>query len=145
MMERVQVNLNSFASTYGQVAAEVALGEAMDRVAAKRASDARANLVAIFSRLGAIPSVAVAYPAGGYFLFADFSAHAPLFASLGYATAADFLLHEARVAVLAGAHFAEGIARFRHHVRINCGRAPRILDEACDRIAGALARMAAAA
>ncbi len=139
MMERVQVNLNSFASTYGQAAALAALQEDMDEAAARRAREARANLEAMADRLG------VGHPAGGYFLFVDLSAHAAAFAACGYASADLFLLHEARVATIGGSHFAEGVERFRHHVRINCGRSAALLETASARMAAALSKLMAAA
>ena len=48
---RAQVNLTSFASTYGQVATHIALQPEMDEVATSRAKTARANLEAMLDEL----------------------------------------------------------------------------------------------
>jgi len=129
---RVQVNTNSFASTYGQVATSVAVQPAMDEVIAHRAQHARANLDLVARRLSKIDGLRFAYPEGGYFLFVDFSHHA-----LG--DTEEFLLQHARVATIGGAHFAPGMDDMKHFVRINCGRSADLLHEACARIETALA------
>jgi aspartate/methionine/tyrosine aminotransferase len=135
MMERVQVNLNSFACTYGMVATEAALHADMDVVATRRALAGRANLEQMVKQLSAIPGLRVQHPAGGYFLWVDFSTYAAWFDGR---SVDDFLLREARVAVIGGGHFAEGVERYAHFARINCGRSLALLDKAVARIEAAL-------
>lgn len=89
-------------------------------------------------RLNAIPGVRCELPVGGYFLWVDFSALAQTFAAHGHTTVDQFLLHEARVAVISGGHFAEGTDEFRHFARLNCGRSLASLTQACARIAFAV-------
>ncbi|MEU0104108.1 pyridoxal phosphate-dependent aminotransferase [Streptomyces sp. NPDC006251] len=137
---RAQVNLTSFAATYGQVATHVALQPEMDEVATFRAKIARSNLEAMLQELQPIPSLRVSPPQGGYFLFVDLSAHADAYQRLGHATAEQFLLAEAKVATIAGSHFAHGEA-LDHFVRINCGRTGSLLTEAATRIRHALTRL----
>lgn len=138
MAERVQVNLNSFASTYAQVATERALEEDMDEVVLARAGGARRNLLAVVERLARLPGLELETPAGGYFLFVDFSSYAPAYGERGFRDAASFLLEEARVATIAGSYFAESHPGTEHFVRINCGRTAILLEEACRRIEQAL-------
>jgi aspartate aminotransferase len=138
---RVQVNTNSFASTYGQIAAHRAFQEDMDEVARARAGSAREVLMTVLARLERIPELDVAAPDGGYFLFADFSNCAARYEELGYGSAASFLLREARVATIEGGFFAEHRRGMQHFVRINCGRSPALLDEASERIEDAVARL----
>lgn len=143
----VQVNLNSFAGTYGQVACFHATQASMDAVASERARAARANMLCMVDLLGAL-DLAVDTPQGGYFLFVDLAAHAPRYRAAGFERAAPFLLERARVATLAGDHFAEGYAdaaRYRDFVRINCGRDRAVLVQAAQRIGYALASLAAPA
>ncbi|MEU6055829.1 pyridoxal phosphate-dependent aminotransferase [Streptomyces xanthochromogenes] len=137
---RAQVNLTSFASTYGQVATHIALQPEMDEVATSRAKTARANLEAMLEQLDTVPSLRVRPPQGGYFLFIDLSGHAEAYRRLGHSSAEEFLLTEARVATISGSHFAEG-EELRHFVRINCGRTASLLTEAGRRIRNALARL----
>ncbi|WP_394845553.1 pyridoxal phosphate-dependent aminotransferase [Pendulispora brunnea] len=137
---RAQVNLTSFASTYGQVATHVALQPEMDEVATSRAKSARANLESMLQELNAIPSLHVAPPQGGYFLFVDFSNYADAYKRHGYDQADRFLLSEARVATICGNHFAEGEA-LNHFVRINCGRSLHLVSKAGARIRRALTRL----
>jgi aspartate aminotransferase len=141
MAARVQVNTNSFASTYGQVATHLAVQEAMDDVLLERARHARASLESVLHRLSRIGSLDIASPDGGYFLFVDFSKHAESFERLGYEQADQFLLQEARVATLSGSSFAPGTDHLRHFVRLNCGRSNSLLDEACARIEKAISRL----
>lgn len=141
MAARVQVNTNSFASTYGQVATHVAVQEEMDAVAEARATDARRNLEIVRDRLSRIDSVEVATPDGGYFLFADFTWYADRYERMGYASADLFLLGEAKVASIGGLHFGPDQEKMRHFVRLNCGRSLEVLDEACSRIERAIARI----
>jgi aspartate/methionine/tyrosine aminotransferase len=137
---RAQVNLTSFASTYGQVATYLALQPEMDEVAVSRARSARASLDRMLQELAAVRSLHVEPPPGGYFLFIDFSAFADAYARHGYQRADHFLLGEARVATLCGSHFAEGDA-LDHFVRINCGRTVELVSQAGRRIQRALARL----
>lgn len=137
---RAQVNLTSFASTYGQVAAHIALRPEMDEVATSRAEEARASLRAMLRELEAVPSLRVRPPQGGYFLFVDFSEHAEAYRKRGHRTAEDFLLAEARTATIRGDHFAEG-EPLEHWVRINCGRTAALVSEAGARIVRALSRL----
>ena len=137
---RAQVNLTSFASTYGQVAAHIALRPEMDEVAASRAKDARASLQAMLHELEAVPALKVSPPQGGYFLFVDFSSYADVYQKQGYSTAEEFLLVEARTATICGNHFAEG-ELLDHSVRINCGRTAALVSEAGARIRRALTRL----
>ncbi|GAA1894121.1 pyridoxal phosphate-dependent aminotransferase [Streptantibioticus ferralitis] len=134
---RAQVNITSFASTYGQIATNVALQPEMDAVATSRARDARTNLEVVLRELDAIPSLQIIPPQGGYFLFADLSRYADAYQKHGYATADQFLLAEARVATICGSHFAEG-EPLDHFVRINCGRTRSLLSVAVARIRRAL-------
>ncbi|GHD92891.1 pyridoxal phosphate-dependent aminotransferase [Streptomyces naganishii] len=137
---RAQVNLTSFASTYGQIATHIALQPELDQVATDRARAARANLEAMLRELQAVPSLGVRRPQGGYFLFVDLSAYADAYRGHGHVTAERFLLAEARVATICGSHFAGGEA-MDHWVRINCGRDGALLTEAGTRIRNALARL----
>ncbi|WP_043262872.1 pyridoxal phosphate-dependent aminotransferase [Streptomyces sp. CT34] len=137
---RAQVNLTSFASTYGQVATHVALRPEMDEVATARARAARTNLDAMVKELDAVPSLRINIPQGGYFLFVDFSAFADAYRKRGFRTADGFLLDEAKVATICGNHFAEG-EPLDHFVRINCGRTGALLSEAGRRIRNALSRL----
>ena len=137
---RAQVNLTSFASTYGQVATHIALRPEMDEVATSRARTARANLKAMLGELDAVPSLRINLPQGGYFLFADFSAFADAYRKRGYSTAEQFLLTDAKVATICGNHFAEG-EPLEHFVRINCGRTSTLLSEAARRIKRALSHL----
>ncbi|MGY3680604.1 pyridoxal phosphate-dependent aminotransferase [Streptomyces sp. TE33382] len=137
---RAQVNLTSFASSYGQVATHIALRPEMDEVATARAKAARANLEAMLAEIGTIPSLRINEPQGGYFLFADFSAFADAYRQLGHSTAEQFLLAEAKVATISGSHFAEG-EPLDHFVRINCGRTGTLPSEVGGRIKRALGRL----
>jgi aspartate/methionine/tyrosine aminotransferase len=144
MAERVQVNLNSFASNYGQVATYIATQDYMDEVAVSRAQMARKSLNHMFEKLSKIPLLNIDYPEGGYFLFVDFSECEKFYQDWGYDSADDFLLNEARVATIAGNHFVDGaedIQRFRHFVRINCGRSLDLLNQSCERIEKALSKV----
>ncbi|WP_224388958.1 pyridoxal phosphate-dependent aminotransferase [Pseudonocardia sp. ICBG1293] len=141
-----QVNLTSFASTYGQVATNAALQPEMDEVATQRALMARMNLETMFGALGSAPGLSVRRPQGGYFLFVDLSAHADSYRGLGHDRADQFLLAEARVATISGRHFAEGavgpaVEALDHVVRINCGRTTSLLTSAGHRIRTALERL----
>jgi aspartate aminotransferase len=138
---RVQVNTNSFASTYGQVATHFAVQEEMDEVLLARARYARASLEAVLGRLAKLSSLKIAPPEGGYFLFVDFSGCADSYGRLGHERADQFLLQEARVAAISGTFFGQGIDDLRHFVRLNCGRSIELLNEACARIEAAVARL----
>lgn len=141
---RVQVNTNSFASTYGQIATHLAVQEEMDEVALGRATHGRASLKTVLDRLRSQSALQIDPPDGGYFLFVNFSSYAALYERCGYERADMFLLHEARVATISGCHFAEAFDEMRHFVRINCGRSMETLDEACTRILDALSRLESA-
>ena len=138
---RVQVNTNSFASTYGQVATGLAVQPALDEVVASRAQHARTNLDFVARRLADVGGLHIAYPDGGYFLFVDFSRYAALYEALGLEDAEQFLLHSARVAAISGTHFGPGMDDMKHFVRLNCGRAIGLLNEACARIEKALSAL----
>jgi aspartate/methionine/tyrosine aminotransferase len=138
MAARVQVNTNSFASTYGQVAAHIAMQPEYDSIATSRAQSARGVLLATVSRLRELPQLKVVVPEGGYFLFVDFSDYAEYYEGLGYDSACDFLLDKARVASIDGKHFCGEDPAMQHWVRLNCGRSAEVLQEACDRITAAL-------
>jgi aspartate/methionine/tyrosine aminotransferase len=137
---RAQVNLTSFASTYGQIATHVALRPEMDEVATERARTARANLESMLRELQQVPSLRVRRPQGGYFLFVDLSAYADAYRRHGHVSAEQFLLAEARVAGISGSHFSGGTP-MDHWVRVNCGRDGALLTEAGTRIRDALARL----
>lgn len=138
---RVQVNTNSFASTYGQVATSVAVQPALDDVVAGRGQNARSNLDVVARRLANVGELRFAYPDGGYFLFVDFSHYAPLYEELGIEDAEQFLLHKARVAAISGTHFGPEMDEMKHFVRLNCGRTIDLLNEACARIEKALSAL----
>lgn len=136
----VQVNLNSFACTYGQVACLYALHPNMDEVAFSRATNARQNALHMIDLLRSC-DLSVHTPQGGYFIFADLGAYAERYRERGMASAEQFLLEKARVAAISGEHFAEGYAdaaQYRHFVRINCGRDREVLVQAAGRIKAAL-------
>ncbi|REK84411.1 aminotransferase class I/II-fold pyridoxal phosphate-dependent enzyme [Streptomyces inhibens] len=137
---RAQVNLTSFASTYGQIATHIALQPEMDEVATSRAKAARINLEAMLRELDAVPSLRISPPQGGYFLFVDLSGYADAYQRQGYGTADQFLLAEAKVATICGSRFAEG-EPLNHFVRINCGRTGSLLSKAGTRIRRALTRL----
>lgn len=137
---RAQVNLTSFASTYGQVATHLALQPEMDEVAISRARSARTSMERMLHELNAIRSLQVTPPPGGYFLFVDFSSFADAYKKHGYDRADLFLLDEARVATLCGSHFAEH-GTLNHFVRINCGRTAELVSKAGKRIHQALTRL----
>jgi aspartate aminotransferase len=137
---RAQVNLTSFASTYGQVATHIALQPEMDEVATARARTARMNLEAMLRELEAVPLLRLRPPQGGYFLFVDLSSYAHAYQEHGYVTADQFLLEEAKVATICGNHFAKE-KDLNHFVRINCGRTSSILSQAGIRIRRALSRL----
>ncbi|MFJ6749131.1 pyridoxal phosphate-dependent aminotransferase [Streptomyces sp. NPDC091266] len=137
---RAQVNLTSFASTYGQVATHIALQPEMDEVATSRAEVARTHLTAMLRELDAVPGLKISPAQGGYFLFVDFSSYADAYRKHGYDTADQFLLAEAKVATIGGGHFAEGHL-LDHYVRINCGRTGSLVSEAGARIRRALTRL----
>jgi len=141
--ERVQVNTNSFASTYGQVATHLALQEPLDAVATERARTARANLDVVAARLTKVDGIRIFRPDGGYFLFVDFSRYANAYEKLGHERADQFLLQEARVASICGTHFGPDMENMRHFVRLNCGRTLDLLNDACGRIERALAGLGA--
>jgi|25_taG_2_1085351.scaffolds.fasta_scaffold02205_2 aspartate/methionine/tyrosine aminotransferase len=133
-MEKVQVNLNSFASTYGQIATYAAMQPDMDKVAFERARRSRRNLSFFLDRLNQIPGVAAPVPEGGYFAFLDLTSLKGEIQAQGYSRADDFLLNEARVATISGAHFAEDVPEMDYFVRVNCGRSRDVLEAASDRI-----------
>ncbi|MBB5934330.1 pyridoxal phosphate-dependent aminotransferase [Streptomyces zagrosensis] len=137
---RAQVNLTSFASTYGQIATHIALQPDLDEVATTRAQAARSHLKTMLRELDAIRSLKISPAQGGYFLFVDFSSYADAYQKHGYDTADQFLLAEAKVATICGSHFAEGDF-LRHSVRINCGRTGVLVSKAGTRIRQALARL----
>lgn len=140
MAAKVQVNTNSFASTYGQVATYHALQQEMDEVAHWRALQGRANLEAMMQKLTSM-SLYIEPPQGGYFLFVDFSEYAERYEALGYERADLFLLKEAQVATISGVHFANHEDRMRHFVRMNCGRSKEQSFKACERIEAALRKL----
>lgn len=141
---RVQVNTNSFASTYGQVSTHAALQEELDAVASGRAARARSHLQQQVERLRAIPGVRLEEPQGGYFLFVDLSHFAADYRALGYHTAAEFLLQKGRVATISGSHFAPDKESMKDFVRINCGRSAEWLSDGFQRIEQVLTDLAAA-
>jgi aspartate aminotransferase len=130
---RVQVNTNSFASTYAQAAGYFAFGRAMDKTADERARATRRAVEETAARLDGLGGVQVRVPDGGYFLFADFTDCAERYLQRGCDCAATFLLRQAKVATIDGRAFSreEGM---EHFARVNCGRGPDVLDEACGRI-----------
>lgn len=140
---RAQVNLTSFASTYGQVATHVALQPELDAVATERARTARANLETMLAALAEVPGLQVRRPQGGYFLFVDLAPYAEGYAKLGHDHADQFLLAEARVATISGSHFVGPGGQLNDVVRINCGRTASLLGRAGERIREALRRVGA--
>ncbi|GAB6261245.1 pyridoxal phosphate-dependent aminotransferase [Photobacterium sp. R1] len=138
MMAKVQVNLNSFAATYAQVATHEAMQEYMDEVAMARAVNSRMNLQGFVEALNAIPHVHVPVPEGGFFIFADFSGYGEKIEKLGYDSAEQFLLERARVASIGGPHFAENVPQLKHFIRLNTGRSESTLHLAAERIRDAL-------
>lgn len=136
----VQMNLNSFAGTYGQVACFYAMDEKMDEVALSRARHARKNALVMIELLRSY-NLSVHTPQGGYFIFVDLSAYAEKYNRLGYKQADQFLLERASVAAISGEHFAEGYAhkdQYKDFVRMNCGRNRAVLVRAAQRIKTAL-------
>ncbi|PAS27929.1 pyridoxal phosphate-dependent aminotransferase [Vibrio cholerae] len=138
LMAKVQVNLNSFASTYAQVATNEAMQEYMDEVATSRAINSRANLQWFIEKLNAIPGVRVPSPEGGFFIFADLSAYGEQIEQCGFSSAEEFILEHAKVASIGGLHFAEDASELRHYIRMNTGRSSDCLALAVDRINTAL-------
>ncbi|OCQ19187.1 aspartate aminotransferase [Pseudoalteromonas luteoviolacea] len=138
MMARVQVNLNSFAATYAQVATNEAMQAYMDEVAHQRAIDSRANLQNYTDLLNAIEGVVAPVPQGGFFIFVDLSSYGDKMTAAGFDTAQAFILEKAKVASIGGMHFAEGCEQLRHFIRMNCGRTKATLEEAASRIRQAL-------
>lgn len=132
--ERVQVNINSFASTYGQVAFEAALQKSVDTIIMARAKSARLGLIKMAKLLNSIDQIEVELPTGGYFLFVNFSEFASRYQFEGFKSANDFIQEKAKVAGIDGWHFWPGNDEMRHWVRLNCGRSEDILAEAADRI-----------
>lgn len=141
VMSRVQVNTNSFASTYGQIATYAAMQESMDKVATKRALNSRKNLKEFVSKLTNISDINIPIPNGGFFIFADFTRYGQAIEKIGYENTADFLLEKARVATIAGSYFANGSDELKHFVRMNTGRSQEVLDEAAQRIEVALSNL----
>lgn len=136
----VQVNLNSFAATYGQVACFYAMHEKMDEVALGRATNARKNALKMIDLLRSY-GLSVHTPQGGYFIFVDLSSYVDSYNRLGFANANQCLLERARVATISGDHFSQGYARaddFKNFVRMNCGRTMDVLARAAQRIKNAL-------
>jgi aspartate aminotransferase len=139
----VQVNLNSFACTYGQVACYYATHTNMDEVARARAAAARANALDMIEWLRGCDFRAHT-PQGGYFIFANLSKYEHSYREMGFETAEQFLLESAKVATISGEHFAEGYERasqFRNFVRINCGRDRGVLATAAERIKNVLSAL----
>ena len=138
-----QVNMNSFASTYGQVSTFYAMQEKFDEISRNRAIQARSNISLIVDELTSM-KLLVSMPQGGYFLFISFMNYASLYEKAGYKNASDFLLEKAKVASISGEHFAMGYSNskiYRNYVRINCGRKLGVLREAVLRIKGSLERL----
>jgi aspartate aminotransferase len=139
----VQVNMTSFASTYGQIACLHALQDHMREVAERRAKIARNNLLHMIGLLHDF-GLSVHTPEGGYFIFVNFLVYATKYVACGYETAEKFLLHSAKVATISGTHFAKGYEyadEFKHYVRINCGRDLDVLNNAALRIKNALSQL----
>ncbi|MDC8759598.1 pyridoxal phosphate-dependent aminotransferase [Janthinobacterium sp. hw3] len=139
----VQVNLNSFACTYGQVACFYATHEKMDSVAVSRATHARQNTLKMIALLRSY-DLSVHIPQGGYFIFVDLSSYAEKYNKIGMKSADQFLLEKARVATISGEHFAEGYAHasaYKDFVRMNCGRNMETLAQAAQRIKTSLAEL----
>ncbi len=134
MMAKVQVNLNSFASTYAQIATHTAMQPFMDEVACARAVNSRLNLHGFVDQLNAIDGVTVCVPEGGFFIFADLSSCSEKISTLGYDRADAFILDEAKVASIGGHNFSGNTQNLRHFIRMNCGRSTEILSEAASRI-----------
>ena len=141
VMEKVQVNLNSFASTYAQIATHEAMQEYMDNIAKNRAIVARKNMQAFIEDLKAFDGLDVPEPEGGFFLFLDLTKFGEKIEELGFKTADEFLLEKAKVASIGGIHFGEGFDELKHFIRMNCGRDPKTLKEAAARIKGALEKL----
>ena len=136
----VQVNLNSFAGTYGQIACLYSTHERMDAIALGRATSARNNALEMIDILKS-QRLSVHTPQGGYFIFVDLSCFADRYTGLGFQDADHFLLEKARVATISGRHFAGGYIKsdvYKHFVRMNCGRDRAILMHAAQRIERAL-------
>lgn len=139
--ENVQVNLNSFASTYGQIATYFALQKAMDTVPTQRALSARKNLDYIYKELNDVPGVAINYPSGSYFIFINFTKLSHLMSKKGFQSAGEWLLQEAKVATICGQHFANGYpgeTQLNYFVRMNCGRDEKVIQQAIQRIKQAI-------
>ncbi|KEI34555.1 putative aspartate aminotransferase [Francisella sp. W12-1067] len=135
-----QVNMNSFASTYGQISTFFAMQEKFDDILRDRATKARSNLSIVVDELQAM-NLIVDMPQGGYFIFVSFKKYASKYKSIGYMRASEFLLDKARVASISGEHFATGYSNssiYGDYVRINCGRNIDVLKEALTRIKEAL-------
>jgi len=141
VMEKVQVNLNSFASTYAQIATHEAMQEYMDDVAKKRAVVARQNMQTFIEDLKSCTGLEVTEPEGGFFLFLDLSKYGDKIQKLGFDSADQYLLETAKVASIGGMHFGENIDSLRHYIRMNCGRDPVTLKAAAARIKEALQKL----
>ncbi len=137
---RVQVNLNSFASTYAQIACNRAFQPDLDDSHLRRSEVAREALARVTEQLQVLEQLHIEPPDGGYFAFIDFSAYAGRYRQLGHESAAEFLLHEADVHGIDGRAFGtcDGI---EHFARLNCGRSYGLLSEAADRIIAAVTRL----
>lgn len=139
----VQVNLNSFACTYGQIACFYATHERMDQIAVNRAIQARKNTLKMIELLQSY-GLSVHTPDGGYFIFVDFSSYAKQYEKQGFSQASQFLLDKAHIATISGVHFAKGYENadiYKTVVRINCGRNIDILTQAAHCIKTALNRL----
>lgn len=133
-MSKVQVNLNSFASTYSQIATFTAMQDYMDEVATARAISARENLQSFIDKLNSIDGVDAPCPDGGYFIFVDLTSYAEKIKQAGFETADAFILNEGLVASVGGQHFAEDVPQLKFFIRLNCGRSEAVLLKAAERI-----------
>jgi aspartate/methionine/tyrosine aminotransferase len=141
VMEKVQVNLNSFASTYAQIATHEAMQEYMDDIAKNRAVMARKNMQTFIEDLKSCAGLNVNEPEGGFFLFLDLTKYGKKIEKLGFESADQYLLEIAKVASIGGMHFGENIDDLRHYIRMNCGRDPITLKAAAKRIKDALEKL----
>ncbi len=134
-MAKVQSHSTSNATSIAQWAGLEALRSAGDDVERmRREFEVRRNL--IIRRLGAIPGIACAPPAGAFYAFPNVSAY---FSGRRITSALDlagFLLKEARVAVVPGEAFGSP-----HHIRLSYACSLSQIEEGMDRMATALERL----
>jgi aspartate aminotransferase len=134
-MAKVQSHSTSNATSIAQWAGLEALRSADDDVERMRQEfEIRRNL--IIRRLGAIPGIVCAPPAGAFYAFPNVAAY---FSGRRIASSLDlagYLLKEARVAVVPGEAFGSP-----HHIRLSYACSLSQIEEGMDRLATALEQL----